>query len=113
LNLKLLEELAAGLAAVTLASGALASGACCALPAAVLTSTGAILAWLADMHLWVTGLAVLAVIGPWAWIAWQARRTRCKPVASTLYVMLAATALTALAMLWPLVEEQLAWLLMV
>jgi hypothetical protein len=106
---------AAGLTAVTLAAGAVACGACCvlpfALPAAALAGAGAILGWFANMHIWFTALAVLAVIGAWAWIAWQTRRTRCKPASSTLYVMVAATALMVLAVLWPFVEEQLVPLL--
>ncbi|WP_247509941.1 tetratricopeptide repeat protein [Bradyrhizobium sp. 157] len=108
---------AAGLTAVTLATGAVACGACCvlplALPAALLAGTGGVLAWFANMHLWITGLAVLAVIGAWGWIAWQTRRTRCKPAASTLYVMVAATALMSTAVLWPFIEEQLVSLLTV
>jgi hypothetical protein len=100
---------AAGLTAVTLATGAVACGACCvlpfALPAAVLARAGGVVAWFANMHVWITGLAVLAVLGAWAWIAWQTRRTRCKPAASTLYVMVAATALMAIAVLWPVIEE--------
>jgi hypothetical protein len=106
---------AAGLTAVTLATGAVACGACCvlpfALPAAALASAGGILAWFAGMHVWITALAVLAVIAAWVWIAWQSRRTRCRPAASTLSVMVAATALMGLAVLWPLVEEQLVPLL--
>lgn len=102
---------AAGVTAVTLATGAVACGACCvlpfALPAAVLASTGGILAWFADMHVWITGLAILAVLGAWGWIAWQSRRTRCRPAASTLYVMAAATALMAAAAFWPLAEQRL------
>jgi hypothetical protein len=109
-------EKAAGLTAVTLATGAVACGACCvlpfALPAAVLAGAGGVLAWFANMHVWITGLAILAVIGAWGWIAWQTRRTRCWPAASTLYGMVAATALTALAMLWPLIEGPLRALMM-
>lgn len=102
---------AAGLTAVTLATGAAACGACCvlpfALPAAVLAGTGSILAWLAAAHAWVTGLAIVAVVGAWSWIAGQTFRTRRKPAASTLYVMVAATALMAVAVLWPLIEPHL------
>jgi hypothetical protein len=108
---------AAGLTAVTLATGAVACGACCvlpfALPAAVLAGTGGVLAWFANMHVWITGLAVLAVIGAWGWIAWQTRRTRCRPAASTLYAMVAATALMAVAALWPFIEEGIMPLLVV
>lgn len=102
---------AAGVTAVTLATGAVACGACCvlpfALPAAALASAGGVLAWFASMHLWITGLAILAVAGAWGLIAWQTRQTRCKPAASTLYVTGAATALMAIAVLWPLAEAQL------
>ena len=102
---------AAGLTAVTLATGALACGACCvlpfALPAAMLAGAGGLLAWFAGARGSVTGLAILAVIGAWGWIAWQTARARRRAAASTLYVMAAATALTAIAMLWPLIEPHL------
>jgi hypothetical protein len=108
---------AAGLTAVTLATGAVACGACCvlpfALPAAALAGTGSILAWFVGAYAWVTGLAIFAVIGAWAWIAWQTVQTRRRPVASTLYVMAAATALTAIAALWPFIAPHLARALMV
>jgi hypothetical protein len=108
---------AAGLAAMTLATGAVACGACCvlpfALPAAVLATTGGILAWFANMHVWITGLAILAVLGAWGWIAWQTHRTRRRQAASTIYVMMAATGLLAVAMLWPVIEPHLVRALMV
>jgi hypothetical protein len=108
---------AAGLAALTLATGAVACGACCvlpfALPAAVLAGGGSLLALLANAHAWVTGLAILAVIGACSWIAWQTVRTRRSPAASTLYVMVAATALLAIAALWPVIEPHLVRALMV
>jgi hypothetical protein len=108
---------AAGVAAVTLATGAVACGACCvlpfAVPAAVLADTGGILALLADAHAWVTVLAILAVIGAWSWIAWQTVRMRRSPAASTIYVMVAATALLAIAVLWPVIEAHLVRALMV
>jgi hypothetical protein len=72
-----------GLTAMTLATGAVVCGACCvlslALPAAALAGTGSILAWAAGAHAWVTGLAVVAVLGAWGWIAWQTVQTRCRP----------------------------------
>lgn len=104
-------EKAAGLTAITLATGAVACGACCvlpfALPAAVLAGTGSILALFADAHAWVTVLAILAVVGAWGWIVTQTVQTRRKPAPSTLYVMMAATALTSVAVLWPFIEPQL------
>ena len=102
---------AAGLTVITVATGAVACGACCvlpfALPAAALAGTGSILALLAGAHAWVTGLAILAVLGAWGWIARQSVRTRCMPARSTLSVMAAATALTAVAVLWPFIEARL------
>jgi hypothetical protein len=96
---------AASFTAVTLATGAVACGACCvlpfALPAAALASAGSVLAWLAGAYAWITGVALLAVLGAWAWIAWDTARSQRRPAASTLYVMTAATILTAVAALWP------------
>ena len=100
---------AAGVTAVTLATGAVACGVCCvlpfALPAALLASTGTVLALFVKMHLWVTILAILSVVGAWGWISWQSRRTRRKPATSTLFMMVAATVLLTVAVLWPLIEK--------
>lgn len=102
---------AAGVTAVTLSTGAVACGICCvlpfALPAAVLASTGSVLAWFVKVHVWVTFLAILSVIGAWGWIAWQTRRTRRRPATSTLFMMAAATVLLMVAVLWPLIERLL------
>jgi hypothetical protein len=102
---------AAGVTAATLSTGAVACGVCCvlpfALPATVLASIGPLLAWFVNMHLWVTILAILSVVGAWGWIAWQTRRTSRKPAISTLFMMGAATVLLTVAVLWPLVEKPL------
>ena len=102
---------AAGVTALTLSTGAVACGVCCvlpfALPAAVLASTGSLLAMFVKMHVWVTILAILSVAGAWGWIAWQTRRTRRKPATSTLFMMGASTVLLAVAVLWPLLEKPL------
>ena len=102
---------AAGVTAMTLSTGAVACGVCCvlpfALPAAVLASTGSLLALLVKMHVWVTILAILSVAGAWGWIAWQTRRTRRKPALSTLFMMGASTVLLTVAVLWPLLEKPL------
>jgi len=75
---------AAGVTAVTLSTGAVACGVCCvlpfALPATILASTGTLLAWFVKMHVWVTILAILSVVGAWGWVAWQTRRTQASPV---------------------------------
>jgi hypothetical protein len=100
---------AAGVTAVTLSTGAVACGVCCvlpfALPATILASTGSLLALLVKIHVWVTILAILSVVGAWGWIAWQTRRTQRKPAVSTLFTMGAATMLLTVAMLWPLLEK--------
>ena len=100
---------AAGVTAVTLSTGAVACGVCCvlpfALPATILASTGSLLALLVKMHVWVTILAILSVVGAWGWIAWQTRRTRRKPAISTLFTMGASTMLLTIAVLWPLLEK--------
>jgi hypothetical protein len=100
---------AAGVTAMTLSTGAVACGLCCvlpfALPATILASTGSLLALLVKMHVWVTILAILSVVGAWGWIAWQTRRTRRKPAISTLFTMGAATMLLTVAVLWPLLEK--------
>jgi hypothetical protein len=102
---------AAGVTAATLSTGAVACGVCCvlpfALPATVLASIGPLLAWFVNMHLWVTILAILSVVGAWGWIAWQTRRTSRKPAISTLFMMGAATVLLTVAVLWPLLEKPL------
>ena len=102
---------AAGITAVTLSTGAVACGVCCvlpfALPATILASTGSLLAWFVKLHVWVTILAILSVVGAWGWITWQTRRTRRKPATSTLFMMGAATVLLTAAVLWPLLEKPL------
>lgn len=102
---------AAGVTAVTLSTGAVACGVCCvlpfALPATVLANTGTLLAWLVSAHVWVTLLAIASVVGAWAWIAWQSRRTGRRPAISTLVMMTASTLLLTIAMLWPLIEKPL------
>jgi hypothetical protein len=54
---------------------------------------------------------VLSVVGAWGWIAWQSRRTRRKPAASTLLMMGAATTVLTVATLWPLLEKPIIRLL--
>jgi hypothetical protein len=96
---------------MTLSTGAVACGVCCvlpfALPATVLASAGSLLAWFVKLHVWVTILAMLSVVGAWGWIAWQTRRTNRKPAISTLFIMGVATVLLMVAVLWPLLEKPL------
>lgn len=102
---------AAGVVAVTLATGAVACGACCVLPFAVpaiaLAGAGSMLALLAGAHAWVTGVAAVAVAAAWIWIWWQSVWARARPAASTLYLMSIASALLAVALLWPYIEPHI------
>jgi hypothetical protein len=98
--------------ALACACAAVACGAACvaplALPAIVLAGTGTMLGWLADAHGWLTNLAVLTVAAAWLWIWRQATRSKLRPTASTLNIMGAATFLLVVALVWPLVEPQIA-----
>ena len=100
---------AASVTAMTLSTGAVACGVCCvlpfALPATIVASAGAAMAWLVKLHLWATLLAIVSVVGAWGWIAWQRRRTRRKPAMSTLVMMGTASLLLTIAVLWPLLEK--------
>jgi hypothetical protein len=101
----------AGVAAVTLASGAVACGACCvlplALPAVALAAAGGTLALLAGAHAWVTGAAVVVVAAAWIWIWGQSVQARARPAAPTLYLMGIASALLVVALLWPYIEPHI------
>jgi len=100
-------SVAAASASVT-AWAAAACTACCVLPftlpAALLALVGGSIAVLDHAHLWVTRLAVAAVIAAWLWIIWQRRKTR-RPIArATMALMIAASLLTAVAASWPWIE---------
>jgi hypothetical protein len=98
--------------ALACACAAVACGAACvallALPAVVPASMGTMLAWLEDAHGWITILAVLAVAAAWLWIWWQAVQSKMRPSPSTLNIMAIATFFLALALVWPLLEPQIA-----
>jgi hypothetical protein len=102
---------AAGAAAMTLSTGALACGACCVLPftlpATILASIGPLLSAFIHMRWWLMALSVIAIIGAWGWLAWQMRRTGRKPSMSTLAMMTASTLLVTVSLLWPLIEKPL------
>ena len=78
-----------------------------ALPAVILASAGTTLAWLAGAHTWMTGLAVITVAIAWLWLGKEMVRSGARPAKSTLYIMAAATTLTALAAVWPFLESRL------
>ena len=98
---------AAATASVT-ALAAVACTACCVLPftlpATLLALTGGSIAVLDHAHLWVTRLAIAAVIAAWLWIIWQRRKTQ-RPIArATMALMIAASLLSIVAASWPWIE---------
>ncbi len=100
-------SVAAASASVT-ALAAAACTACCVLPftlpAALLAVAGGSIAALDHAHLWVTRVAIAAVIAAWCWIIWQWRKTR-RPIArTTMALMIAASLLTIAAASWPWIE---------
>jgi hypothetical protein len=102
---------AAGLTALTMSAGAVACAACCvlpfAVPAALLGGSAPLIAWIGHNHIWVVRAAILAFVGAWAWIAWQAVRTQKKPASSTLAVMAISSVLMTIALAWPFIEKPL------
>ena len=95
-------------AAGVAATGALACAACCilpfALPAAALAVAGGTLAWLASLYEGAIVAATVLVATAWIWVVRQSQRTRKRPAATTVLVMLAASTMLALAYCWPIVE---------
>jgi hypothetical protein len=95
--------------AAVAAVGAVACGVCCvlpfALPAAILALSGGVLAWFGSLMPWIRGVAVIAVLGGWLWVALQTKRTRKRPATSTWLIMGAATAFLLVALAWPLIER--------
>lgn len=94
----------AGLAA----TGALACAVCCvlpfALPAAALAVSGSVLAWFSHLYRGATYAALFLVAVAWVWVLVQSWRTRKRPATTTVFAMLAATAMLALAFSWPFFE---------
>ena len=95
-------------AAGVAATGALACAVCCilpfALPAAALAVAGGALAWLASIYDGAIVVAVVLVAAAWIAVVRQSLRTRKRPAAATTLVMLAPSAMLALAYYWPIVE---------
>jgi cytochrome bd-type quinol oxidase subunit 2 len=97
----------AGAATIT-ALVAAACTACCilpfTLPASLLAFAGGSSATLDHAHGWVTKLAIVLVTCAWSWIVRQRRRTGRQIGRATVVLMIFATALTASAAAWPLIE---------
>lgn len=102
---------AAGAVAVTASTAAVACGVCCvlplALPAVMLASVGGTLALFANAYRWLVPVAMLAVTAGWLWTGWQSLSTKRRPARRTLVLMLFATGMMAIALLWPNIEPVL------
>lgn len=103
---------AVGVGSMVATSGAiLGCAACCIVPLAfpvlALGASGAVLAWFAGAHMWITGLALLIVLAAWGWLAWRTFG-RGHPLArSTVIMMTLSTIMLALALMWPWIEPLL------
>jgi hypothetical protein len=102
---------AASAAALTTAAGAVACGVCCvlpfAMPAVAAASAGGTLAWVGRAHGTMTLIASVIVVAAWVSVGAQSRRARKRPASTTLYAMVIATAVLALAIVWPRIEPYL------
>jgi hypothetical protein len=98
---------APGLAAAT-GAAAVACTVCClaplALPPIILGVGGGFFVVLDHTHAWATDVAIVAVIGAWAWLAWQVMRQNRRVTKSALALMIVASVLTGAASAWPLAE---------
>ncbi len=106
------DQKAVGVGSIVATSGAVvACAACCvvplALPIVALAGFGGVLAWLSGAHVWITAVAVMIVVAAWAWLGWRTFSRRLRPARSTLIMMMIATGLLALALLWPRIEPAL------
>jgi hypothetical protein len=104
-----------GTSAALAAAGALVCGVCCvlpfALPAAVLAMSGGVVGWFAKATPWATGIASVAVVSGWIWVAIQTARTKRQPARSTLLTLGVATAVFATAAVWWHFEREIIHLL--
>jgi hypothetical protein len=100
---------AASTAAVACAAGCVLPF---ALPAAALALFGSALAWMAGAYYWMSVIASLAVIVAWLWIVYRSHRSKARPAKTTLLVMVVATAMLGLALLWPSLEPSVIALLL-
>lgn len=57
-----------------------------------------------DAYRWLVPVAVLAVAAGWLWTSWQGWSTKRRPARRTLVVMVFATAMMVIVLLWPTIE---------
>ena len=74
------------------------------MPAAALAGAGCTLAWLSSIYEGAIIAAAVLVAAAWIWVVGQSLRTRKRPAATTVLVMLMASAMLALAYSWPVLE---------
>jgi hypothetical protein len=84
---------------------------CCVLPFAVpavaAAGAGGAVAWIGRAHGTMTLIASAIVAAAWISVGAQSRRARKRPASTTLYAMVIATAVLALAIVWPRIEPYL------
>jgi hypothetical protein len=84
---------------------------CCvlpfALPAVAAAGAGGALAWVGRAHGTMTLIASAIVVAAWISVGAQSRRARKRPAWTTLHAMVIATAVLALAIVWPRIEPYL------
>ncbi len=101
-------EKAARAAAIATASGVLVCGVCCVLPIAIpaitLAWTGSVIAWLGGAQSWATMMAVFVVAAAWGLVGLQSILAKVEPARTTLYMMVIATVILILGLLWPRIE---------
>jgi hypothetical protein len=101
-------EKAARAAAVATASGVLVCGVCCVLPVAIpaitLAGAGSVLAWLGGAQGWANMIAAFVVAAAWGWVGLHSILAKAKPARTTLYMMVIATVILILGLLWPRIE---------
>lgn len=105
-----------GATAAAVSTAAVACAVSCvlpfALPAVALASLGGVIAWLAGAHPLVSAAAFVMVLAAWLWVGYRSYRSRARPARTTLFVMLVATAMLGLALLWPRLEPTVVALLL-
>ena len=103
---------AVGVGSIVATSGAvLGCAACCvaplAFPVLALGASGAVLAWFAGAHVWITSLALLIVLAAWGWLGWRTFRRGHRLARSTVVMMTLSTLMLAVALMWPRIEPTL------
>lgn len=89
--------------------GAVACGACCALPFAlpavsVALGSGAV-QWSAGANIIVSSVALLALVAAWLWVLMSARRSGRKVGTSTMIALGGASTVWLIGLVWPWIDR--------